>query len=237
MLTFVLTNLPTMTAISEQTKEKLVFAPGCALMLYKPELADKLLSILDENLGGVELLLTCCQHDPKIKENTKVINVCPGCDKRFAKDYAGVSTISLWEILAETDFFKFPNYHGSKMSIIDACPTRDKASVQDAIRVLLTKMNISLVEPEKTRSKSTCCGDGFYGEIPVDQVKEQMIKRTSEMPEENVVVYCVSCGKSVFIGGKQPQYMIDLLFDNETIRKTYEPDEWHAELRSYIEAH
>ena len=226
-----------MTTQSEQTKEKLVFAPGCALMLYKPELADKLLLILDENLGGVELLLTCCQHDPQIKENTKVINVCPGCDKRFAKDYAGVSTISLWEIIAETDFFNFPNYHGSKMSIIDACPTREKASVQDAIRILLTKMNISLVEPAKTRSKSTCCGDGFYGEIPVDQVKKQMIKRISEMPEENVVVYCVSCVKAVFIGGKHPQYMIDLLFDDETVRKTYEPDEWHAELRTYIEAH
>lgn len=226
-----------MTATTDSTKEKLVFAPGCALMLYKPELADKLLSILDKNLGGVELFLTCCQHDPQINEKTKVINVCPGCDKRFAKDYEGVSTISLWEILAETDFFPFPDYHGRRMSIIDACPTREKESVQDAIRTLLEKMNITLVEPEKTRSKSTCCGDGFYGEIPVDKVKLQMKKRTSEMPEEDVVVYCVSCVKAVFIGGKQPQYLIDLLFDDETVRKTFEPDEWHAELKEYIAAH
>ena len=226
-----------MTTPSEQTKEKLVFAPGCALMLYKPELATKLHTILNDHFGNVDMVLTCCQHDPQIKENTKVINVCPGCDKRFAEDYPGVSTISLWEILAETDFFPFPDYKERRMSIIDACPTREKASVQDAIRILLTKMNISLVEPAKTRSKSTCCGDGFYGEIQVDQVKKQMIKRTSEMPEENVVVYCVSCAKAVFIGGKHPQYMSDLLFDDETVRKTYEPDEWHAELRTYIEAH
>ena len=117
-----------MTTPSEQTKEKLVFAPGCALMLYKPELATKLHTILNDHFGNVDMVLTCCQHDPQIKENTKVINVCPGCDKRFANDYAGVSTISLWEILAETDFFNFPNYHGSKMSIIDACPTREKAN-------------------------------------------------------------------------------------------------------------
>jgi Fe-S oxidoreductase len=226
-----------MTASSERTKEKLVFAPGCALMLYKPELAEKLLSILNLHLGGVELFLTCCQHDPQIKENTKVINVCPGCDKRFAKDYAGVSTLSLWEILAETDFFPFPDYHGQRMSIMDACPTRENEPVQNAIRILLEKMNITLAEPKHTRIKSTCCGDSFYGEIPVDLVKKQMAKRTSEMPEENVVVYCVSCAKAVFIGGKHPQYLIDLLFAEKTVPKTYEPDKWHTELKAYIEAH
>ena len=59
-------------------------------------------------------------------------------------------------------------------------------------------MNISLIEPEKTRTKSTCCGDSFWGEIPTDKVKEQMRKRTAEMPCEDVAVYCVSCTKSVF---------------------------------------
>ena len=54
------------------------------------------------------------------------------------------------------------------------------------------------------------------------------------MPVEDVVVYCVSCIKSVFIGGKKPRYLIDLLFADETSPKTYEPDEWHKELNEYI---
>ena len=105
---------------------KRVFAPGCALMIYRPELVDKLHLVLNENLGKMEKLLTCCHHDPKFTTKTQVINVCPGCDKRFENNYENTSTISLWEILAESEFFNFPNYEGSSMSIMDGCPTRNK---------------------------------------------------------------------------------------------------------------
>lgn len=216
---------------------KKVFAPGCALMLYKPELAYKLHTILKQNLGEMDMLMTCCHHDPQFTEKTEVINICPGCDKRFRSDYTNTSTISLWEILAENDFIAFPNYESLCMSIIDACPTRDQERVHDAIRKVIGKMNITLVEPKNTKTKSTCCGDSFYGLIPVEKVKEQMVKRTSEMPVDNVIVYCVSCIKSVYIGGKSPRYLIDLLFNEGTIPKTYEPDEWHKELDVYMEKH
>jgi len=216
---------------------KRVFAPGCALMIYKPELAGKLHSILNEYLGEMDLLLTCCRHDPLFTTKTEVINICPGCDKRFGNDYQNTTTISLWEILAESDFFTFPNYHGKHMSIIDACPTRNKEKIHLSIRTILTKMNIILDEPKNTGTKGTCCGDSFYGVIPTKKVKEQMIKRTSEMPSDDVVAYCVSYTKAIYIGGKKPHYLVDLLFENETVPKTVEPDEWHKEIDQYIEQH
>ncbi len=215
----------------------MVFAPGCALMLYKPELADKIHRNLCENLEITGSLLTCCQHEPDFKNKTTVINVCPGCDKRFGRDYKNCSTISLWEILANNDFFIFPDYQGKSMSILDACPVRENEIVHKAVRKVLDKMNIRVVEPKNTRTNSICCGDSFYGEIPTEKVKIQMIKRANDMPENNVVVYCVSCTKSMFIGGKKPRYLIDLLFDDNTIPKTLDPDEWHKELKQYIEEH
>jgi len=214
-----------------------LFAPGCALMIYKPGLAEKVLLMLNENLGPIGQLHTCCQHEPDSQGKAEIINICPGCDKRFANDYPSTTTISLWEILANSDFFPFPDYHGRKMTILDACPTRDQEDVHDAIRTLLKKMNIDLVEPERTRTKSTCCGDSFYGEIPVEKVKEQMNKRAGEMPVEDVIVYCVSCIKAMYIGGKKPRYLVDLLFGEETLPKTFEPDDWHSELRAYIDTH
>ena len=129
---------------------KTVFAPGCALMLYKPELAEKLYSILNSNLGVMNKLMICCHHDPEFTEETTVINVCPGCDKRYENDYKNSSTISLWEILAKSNFFIFPDYQGQSMTIMDACPTREKEKVQNAIRILLQKMNINLIEPKNT---------------------------------------------------------------------------------------
>ena len=98
-------------------------------------------------------------------------------------------------------------------------------------------MNIVITEPKNTRTKSTCCGDSFYGLIPTPEVKLQMIKRSSEMPLYDVVIYCVSCIKSVHIGAKRPKYLVDLLFQEETVPKTFEPDEWHNELSEYIEKH
>ncbi|MBI5805702.1 (Fe-S)-binding protein [candidate division TA06 bacterium] len=216
---------------------KQVFAPGCGLMLYKPESAQRLHALLNQSLGPMDMLMVCCHHDPQFKSKTEVINICPGCDKRFRNDHANSTTVSLWEILAQGDFFSFPDYKGQKMSILDACPTRDQQRVHKAVRTLLKKMNIELAEPKHTGTKSTCCGDSFYGAIPVEQVKEQMAKRAGEMPAEEVAVYCISCIKSMHIGGKRPRYLIDLLFGQETAPGTFEPDQWHRQLDEYIEKH
>ena len=43
-----------------------------------------------------------------------------------------------------------------------------------------------------------------------------MRKRAEEMPVDDVVVYCVSCIKAMQIGGRQPRYMVDLLFGGST---------------------
>lgn len=216
---------------------KRLFAPGCALIIYKPHLVEKLHAMLNENIEKMDRLELCCLNKPALEEGTEVINICPGCDKRYRENYPGSSTISLWEVLAESDFFPLPDYHGQKMSIIDACPTRGEVRVHEAIRTLLKKMNIELVEPEKTRTKSTCCGDSFWKVLPVEQVKEKMKERAAEMPVDDVVVYCVSCSKSVFIGGKKPHYMIDLLFGEETVPKTLEPEEWHQEIDEFVKNH
>ena len=220
-----------------EVKEVLVFAPGCALMLYKPELAEKIHQKLQEKLGQMDLLLTCCQHDPLLPPNTKIINVCPGCDKRFRNDYWNITTISLWEILAREDFLELPDYSKEQMTINDACPTRDQKAIHNSIRSVLSKMNIALVEPKKTKLKSECCGDSFHGIMSTEKVIDLMKKRAAQMPVDEVVVYCVSCIKAVFNGGKKPRYLIDLIFDEDTFPKTVELDAWHKELREYIDQH
>jgi Fe-S oxidoreductase len=217
--------------------EKTFFAPGCALSLYKNYFPGIIYEVLKKNIKDLEILEKCCRNQPDFHDGSKVINICPGCDKRYRNNYRNIKSISLWEILAEYDYFSFPDYKGREMSIIDACPTRDQSRIHNAVRILINKMNIKLVEPRNTRNHSICCGDTFYGVLSPDVVKKQMKKRTDSMPKEDVIVYCVSCSKSVFIGGKKPFYLIDLLFGEETISGTLEPDEWHNELDKYIADH
>lgn len=214
-----------------------VFAPGCGLLIYKPELADRIFHVLRDKTPGLTVHTTCCHHEPEQPEGTRITNVCAGCDRRYRELYPGVSTISLWEQLAEDPDFPFPDYGQQQMSIIDACPTRTQERVHEAVRVLLKKMNIKLIEPERTRTGGACCGDSFYGVLPVDQVKGEMKKRAMEMPAEDVVVYCVSCIKAMHIGGRHPRYLVDLLFGETTHPGTFEPDLWHAELDAFIETH
>lgn len=216
---------------------KQVYSPGCALMIYKPELAKKVLGFLNKNFGHIPEHIICCRHEPKLETCTRVINTCSGCDKRYRELYNGISTISLWEVLAESDTFRFPDYNGIKMCIHDACPTRTEERVHSAVRKLLKRMNIEIIEPKNTRTHSICCGDSFYGKLPVEHVKEQMKRRSNELPCENVVVYCVSCIKAMYIGGKKPRYIMDLLFGEETGIGTFEPDEWHVELQKFIDEH
>jgi len=215
----------------------MIFAPGCAMMLYKPELAERLHKVINKLYGEMSMLQTCCRHDPGFTSPTEIINVCPGCDKRFGSLYANTTTISLWELLAESDSFPFPDYGGEEMTVLDACPTREKTVIHEAIRTLFQKMNIRITEPANTRTKSTCCGDSFYPQLPVNKINELMIKRTAEMPLENVVVYCVSCIQSVGIGGKTPRYLPDLLLGLETKPKISPTELWHKKLDEYIEKH
>jgi Fe-S oxidoreductase len=216
---------------------KQVYAPGCALLIYKPELARKILQFLKNDLNNITNHTTCCRHEPYLQNGAQVINTCAGCDRRYRELYEGISTASLWEILDGSKTFPFPDYNGMEMSIHDACPTRTEERVHSSIRKVLEKMNIKIIEPRNTRTKAVCCGDSFYGVLPVEQVKEKMKRRADEMPCNNVVVYCVSCIKAMYIGGKKPRYIIDLLFGETTGTGIYEPDAWHVQLQNFIDTH
>ena len=214
-----------------------VYAPGCALMLYKPHLAERVLTHLDSVETGIASHLTCCRHEPRLEPGSVVINTCAGCDRRYRECYEGVSTISLWEALAVSETFDFPDYAGAEMTVHDACPTRTEPRVHAAVRKLLDRMNIVVVETEATRTHAVCCGDSFFGRLPDDEVKALMARRAESMPREDVVVYCVSCVKAMAIGGKRPRYLVDLLFGEETVPGVHEPGAWHALLEGFIAEH
>ncbi len=210
-----------------------VFAPGCALTLYKPRLAERLHATLNEHLGEMPRLDTCCRKLPPLPAGTCVINTCPGCDRRYRTYYAESTTKSLWEVIAKGDWFRYPDYHGARMTVQDACPTRSQPRVHEAIRTLLANMNVKVTEPERTKTGTICCGDALYPARPLSEVEQSMRKRAAQMPEEDVAVYCVSCIKAMAIGGRKPRYMVDLLFGEETEPQVTDTTEWHRQIDEY----
>ncbi|MBM3307544.1 MAG: (Fe-S)-binding protein [Candidatus Eisenbacteria bacterium] len=214
-----------------------LFAPGCALMLYKPHLAERLRGLVAERVGPVEYLHACCRHVPPLPPGAEVVNVCPGCDRRYRQNYEHATTVSAWEIVAGHASVALPDYGGRPMSVLDACPTRDQARVHDAVREVVRRMNVTLVEPKRTRAEGTCCGDSLWGEAPADRVADAMRRKAATMPADEIVVYCVTCAKAMALGGKRPRYLVDLVFGEETAPGVTDPTEWHRQLDEYIESH
>lgn len=223
--------------ISSIDMSKCYFNPGCALSIYKPGSGQKILNMLNKYFGIVQLHSICCRHEPRLPHGATIINNCAGCDRRFRSLYEGIKTISLWEVLDNIENLPLPDYNGMAVSVHDSCSFRAKPQVHAAVRSLLQKMNIKIIESEFSGTKSICCGDNFYPKLPIEKVTELQKKRAAQMPCQDVVVYCVSCIKSMSIGGKTPHHMVDLVLNEETQLQETRIDVYHDELNQYIEKH
>lgn len=223
--------------MAEIDLSKCWFNPGCAMSIYKPYLIAPMLLLLQERFGEIKLHDVCCHHNPNLPVGATIINNCAGCDRRFRSEYAGLQTITFWEILDGIDGIPLPDYHGLTVSVHDSCSFRQKPQVHTAVRRILRKMHINIVESEYSGTNSICCGDGFYSHIPNEKVLELQKKRAEQMPCDHVVVYCIGCVRSMTVGGKRPYYLPDLIFGYETTWMMNTLDEYHHDLRKYIASH
>lgn len=223
--------------IADIDMDKCYFNPGCALCVYKPEAGGKILDILNERFGTVKLHSKCCHHEPEIPSGSTIINNCAGCDRRFRTLYEGIQTIYLWEILDSIENLPLPSYAGMKISVHDSCSYRTKPQVHKAVRSLLNKMDIEVIDSKYSGTNSICCGDNFYPRLPIEKVTELQKKRAAQMPCQDVAVYCVSCIKSMYIGGKTPHHMVDLVLNEETYPQETRIDVYHDTVGKYIDEH
>lgn len=223
--------------ITDIDMSKCYFNPGCALSIYKPESGQKILDILNKYFGTVHLHSFCCHHNPQLPYGATIINNCAGCDRRFRSLYEGIQTISLWEVLDSIESLPLPSHTGLTVSVHDSCSYRPKPQVHAAVRSILRKMNIEIIESTFSGTKSICCGDNFYPKLPIERVTELQKKRAAQMPCKDVAVYCVSCIKSMAIGRKTPHHMVDLVLNEETDAQETRIDIYHDKLNQYISEH
>lgn len=223
--------------IEDIDMNKCYFNPGCAMNIYKPYAGDEILKILNQYFGIVKMHSICCHHNPQLPQGSTIINNCAGCDKRFRSLYEGIQTISIWEILDSIENLSLPNYLDLEVSVQDSCAYRPKPQVHNAVRSLLEKMNIRVIDSEFSKIKSICCGDSYYPILPIEEIHKKQKERAMQMPCEDVVVYCVSCIKSMTIGGKTAHHMLDLLLNQKTEPQELNIEIYHDDLDKYIEVH
>ena len=132
---------------------------------------------------------------------------------------------------------ELPDHTGLTVSVHDSCGYRHKPQVHQAIRRLLAKMNIKVVESKFSGTESVCCGDNFYGYVPNADVEKRIRMRAVQLPSDNVVVYCIGCVRAMVFAGKTPLYLPDLILDKKTEMMQDTLDEYHLKLGQYIDEH
>ncbi len=234
-----------------------VYIASCVFTREYPELSAKIQDYLTKNFNIP--IMRCCVPKYKLKEFTEsmpnwlqnrwsstpdflditqeqtIIYVCHNCSAIFEEYRPDLKRISLWEFILNDENFNFPNYNKEKIALQDCWRSYDNYTEQEAVRFLLRKMNIDIVELKNNHEKTEFCGDSLYKIAPERNLKlapkrfvenangkfipcnyeerEDLMKNyCSKIPTEKVIAYCHYCVNGLKLGGKKAFHLTELLF-------------------------
>jgi uncharacterized membrane protein YdjX (TVP38/TMEM64 family)/Fe-S oxidoreductase len=190
-----------------------VFFPGCTLSGTRSEAVILTYQRLKEKDPLLGIVLDCCtkpSHDLGREEHFKamfdemkvflvehgirrVLVACPNCYKIFARYGSELSTQSVYEVLAQEDG-KENRKADETVTIHDPCCIRFEKQVQEAVREIVRKQGISIVEMPHSGAITLCCGEGGgVGFLAPDLSGMWGALRRKEAEGKKVVTYCAGC--------------------------------------------
>ncbi len=191
---------------------KYLFAPGCGQLLLWGRQLPRLEALLQAHLGEVERFDICCRALPKLPENCVILTLCAGCDKVYRTHPQRPRIRSVWELLDSWEDLPLPQYTGRSITVLDHCAVPPDSGIPQAVRSLLTKMGFQVVEPDEV----PCCGGTSCRTLPEEEFARLVQEKIRSLPGEEVCTYGSFCTHGVYLGGKQPRYLLDLLFESDT---------------------
>lgn len=168
-------------------------------------------------------------------EGDRVFSLCHNCNNIIEETHPGVQVHSLWELINSDPAFSFPDYHGFKAYVQDCWRSRDRFEEQDAVRSLLIKMNVTVMELSDNRRQTDFCGVSLYRPQPPrnpklaprhyvegavgkfiqhsqEEQREIMRKYCHQFGSDKVICYCHYCFEGLQIGGANASHLAQLLF-------------------------
>lgn len=211
------------------------YFPSCKFKVGYPETSKKMAEYVNERFGMT--ITGCCRGNLEmLSEEDTAICICNTCAAFCDESSKASKVISILEIIANDKKFPFPDYKGEEITIQDCWRTYDKRSVQDAVRKLMQKMNVHVVELPENFEKTRYCGISllqpllayFENFAPKRFIKDapnelflphtdeekmmQMRVHCAELTTDRVACYCKACADGLNLGGKKAVHMMELLF-------------------------
>lgn len=212
-----------------------VYYPSCNFTQVSPETTKHLKRYLEE-AHGIKAA-GCCRpgHKALTREDT-ALTICLTCTD-IIRENAEAKVCNIFEFLDRAADFPWPNYQGEKMVLQDCWRTRNEKSLQNAVRSILKKCNVEIVELEENRENSRFCGtfrynpmlerniliaphtfgEGMEGQLELHTPEEQqklMEEHAKTCGPCRVVAYCNSCLRGLKQGGARGVHLMELLFPN-----------------------
>lgn len=228
-----------------QKESKKIFFPGCSLSSYSDDIVLKTYDYLKSNIKDISLVFGCCGKptlsmgdidkfnkyysnlQSMIDENNidEIIVACPNCFKTINNHSKNIKVKTLWEIIIE---YKLPKnlreYYKDieeVFSIHDPCPIRDESNIHEYVREILKGLGVKVIEFDKNKDKSECCGSGGMVRVTNPKVAiNQTNKRANEAKSDNIVTYCESCCESMLSVDKNTLHILDFMFNEDVLNKS-----------------
>ena len=141
----------------------------------------------------------------------------------------------VWELIDRDADFPFPDYGGECMSVQDCWAAVERRDMQEAIRSLLRKMNVTIVEQEENFDKTRFHGHALLapcfpgnakliprryenGNSPMftpmteEEQHAYFQRHAQKLPTEKAVCSCKYCRDGIDACGKTGIHILQLLF-------------------------
>lgn len=213
-----------------------IYFPGCKVKARYPEASEWLAQQVIER-GYADEVTGCCRvnHQSLAPEDTAVC-ICNNCMAMIDEDAANETMDNIWVLIDNDPEFPLPQYEGRAMGIQDCGRAYDRIEVQDAVRSLMRKMGIDVVELPDAREKSVFCGASFLKEAPAqdasfapkrymegaaargfyiahdaDEIERLLKEHAAAIEPDTVCCYCTACDSGLEEGGKDAVNILELV--------------------------
>ena len=199
------------------------YFPSCKFTQMRPETSEKVKSYMASK--GVRVV-GCCRPGHKALSgwNDIAITICETCSIIIGENRPAAKVISLYEFIDSLPNFPFPDYKGERITLQDCYRAKARETEKAAVRSVLRKMNVEVVELPGTEEEIN-----FDGRAPLRfaEIKKDMQSKSPEeidaylknycqrFTTERVSCYCNSCLSGLVQGlpeGKRAVHVAELLF-------------------------
>lgn len=199
--------------------------PGWKTKIYEDKMPPGALSQIWLNLPQSQVF----------SPDDEIWSLCPNC-MNILEEWRGVGQVhSLWELIDEDEHFPYPDLSMTAATLQDCWRMRERTASHEAVRHILTKMNLDWREIPMNRERADYCGkslyrpqvernpklapkhyrDGAQGLFEPHSEEEQiaLMKAYCRRYETDLVIcYCHYCLEGLQAGGVDGRHLAELLF-------------------------